>query len=80
LHKNVDEKNSDVTKAKRMEFMENTQDYIHESNVIFIDQTPWNMAMKQKCGRSLEGVKAVKKPRVLKGNNISLIAAICSRT
>ncbi len=76
LYTHVDEKNSDVTKAKRIEFMENTQDYLHESNVIFIDETPWNLGMKRKRGRSLKGVKAIKKQRVLKGSNITLIAAI----
>jgi transposase len=76
LHTHVDEKNSDVTKAKRIEFAEHTQDYLHEANTIFIDETPWNLGMKRKRGRSLKGKKAIKKQRVLKGNNISLIAAI----
>ncbi len=76
LYTHVDEKNSDVTKAKRIEFMENTQDYLSESNVIFIDETPWNLGMKRKRGRSLKGIKAIKKSRVLKSNNISLIASI----
>ncbi len=76
LYINTDEKNSDTTKAKRIEFMENTQDYLHESNTIFIDETPWNLGMKRKRGRSLKGVKAIKKQRVLKGSNITLIAAI----
>jgi hypothetical protein len=76
LYTNTDEKNSDTTKTKRIEFMENTQDYLDESNIIFIDETPWNMGMRRKRGRSVKGVKAIKKQRVLKGNNISLIAAI----
>lgn len=79
LYNTPEAKNTDLTKAKRIEFIENAQDYFTENNVLYVDESPFSETMKRNRGRSKKGKKAIKLTRVTRGTNISVIAAIAPK-
>src|SRR6185437_8817515 len=48
----------------------------NHNNTIWIDETPFNQGQHRKRGRSPKGKPARKKQKVMKGPNISILAAI----
>jgi transposase len=76
LYTTIPEKNNDVTKAKRLEYIMFAQDSFTPDNTIYMDETPWSRTIQSSYGRSKKGIKAVRKQPVIKDRNISLIAAI----
>lgn len=67
---------SEATREKRYKWVLTYGDLLTPDNVIYVDETSFNMTMSRGRGRSEKGVRAVAQRKVMKNNAISVCAAV----
>lgn len=76
MEKYANDRNTEITKRKRKEWVETVGSKLDASTAIFIDETPFSMTMMRHRGRSRKGVPALGVVPAIRGKNHSVIAAI----